>query len=192
MKHIKISPGWDHDLWFTSDTHFDHKNIVSGTSGWEDKSLCRKHDTLEDHNVEIINRINHCVKHDDLLIHLGDWSFRGVENVKKFRDQLFCRNIHLVLGNHDQHIESNKDNVQDLFLSVSDKLHIKYKNLDIICNHFPEESWWKKEKGSIHLFGHQHSSRIGPGKKMDIGIDKEGVLTYPYNILEIVRKLKDF
>lgn len=96
------------NVYFTSDTHFGHKNIVRGTTEWENaRDKVRDFDTLEEHNQVLVDNINGMVKENDTLYHLGDWSFGGIENIWEFRRQLNCRNIHLILGNHDHHIERN-------------------------------------------------------------------------------------
>lgn len=64
--------------------------------------------TLEEMNELIIKNINDVVKEDDILYHLGDWSFGGIENIWEFRKQIKCKNIYLVPGNHDHHIKKNK------------------------------------------------------------------------------------
>ena len=35
------------------------------------------------------------------------WSFNGFDKIIEFRNRLNCKNIHLILGNHDTHIEKN-------------------------------------------------------------------------------------
>lgn len=103
------------NIWLTSDTHFHHKNIVRGTTTWGsdptkgDASVnhTRDFDTLEEHDEALIKNINAVVMPDDVLYHLGDWSFGGQEQVWNFRKRIYCKNIHLILGNHDHHIEKN-------------------------------------------------------------------------------------
>jgi calcineurin-like phosphoesterase family protein len=170
--------------------HFHHKNIVKGTSEWKDKSICREFETLEHHDEYLIHIINQKIKWDHTLLFLGDWSFGGFEYIKRFRDRINCREIHFVLGNHDHHIESNREDIQSIFNSVQDKLHIEIKDKNFILDHMPLETWHNIFKGWFHLFGHQHSNRIGPGRKMDVGIDKEGTLISPYSIDEIVSILE--
>lgn len=94
-------------LWFTSDTHFGHKNIVSKESCWTDKSGCRDFPTKEAMSQNIVESINKYVKEDDILIHLGDWSFGGIENIWKYRKQIICKTIYLCIGNHDNNIRKN-------------------------------------------------------------------------------------
>ena len=106
-------------IWFTSDTHYKHSNICRGTSNWPADSKTRDFDTLDKMNDMIVNNINHLVGEDDILFHLGDWSFGGFENIQEFRNRLICKNIHLILGNHDHHIERDKGGVKSLFASVN-------------------------------------------------------------------------
>jgi len=98
------------NTWFTSDTHAFHKNICRGTTEWGETGEFRLRDfnTPEEMTEEMSIRFNSVVKADDTLYHLGDWSFGGIQNIWNFRKMLNCRNIHLIFGNHDHHIEANK------------------------------------------------------------------------------------
>jgi calcineurin-like phosphoesterase family protein len=110
---IKIDK--DRKVFVTSDTHYGHKNICRGVTAWRlpDGSIpidqTRDFDTIEQMNESIISGINSVVGEDDVLIHLGDWSFGGFENIQKFRDRIVCKEIHLILGNHDHHIQNNRE-----------------------------------------------------------------------------------
>lgn len=113
----------DKRVFITSDTHYGHKNLCRGVSAWDanrSQDSVRDFDTLDEMNDQIVHKINAVVGEDDYLIHLGDWSFGGFENIKKFRDRIVCKNILLVLGNHDHHIENNREGTQDNFLKVFD------------------------------------------------------------------------
>jgi calcineurin-like phosphoesterase family protein len=175
---IKIDT--DRKVWITSDTHYGHKNICRGVTSWRlpDGSIpinkTRDFDTIEKMNEAIVDGINSVVGQDDVLIHLGDFSFGGFENIQKFRDRIICKEIHLILGNHDTHIENNKGDVQELFTSVNHYTRLLYKNKTFVLFHFPISSWDSLNKGHIHLHGHVHlptNLRFGKGKKMDVGMD---------------------
>ena len=175
---IKIDK--DRKVWITSDTHYGHKNICRGVTSWilPNGSIpinkTRDFDTIEEMNEAIVDGINSVVGQDDVLIHLGDFSFGGFENIQKFRDRIICKEIHLILGNHDTHIENNKGDVQELFTSVNHYTRLLYKNKTFVLFHFPISSWDSLNKGHIHLHGHVHlptNLRFGKGKKMDIGMD---------------------
>ena len=184
-------------LWFTSDTHYNHANICSSTTKWKDPVTIREFKTLEHMNSHLAGNINEIVGQDDILFHLGDWSFGGFESIEQFRNQIVCQNIHIITGNHDHHIENNREGVQSLFSSVN-----KYLNLVVKYNigtplmgeerfalmHFPIASWDNMARGAIHLHGHVHfdpSKRIGKGKMMDVGCD--GNMLYPIQMQEILR-----
>jgi calcineurin-like phosphoesterase family protein len=179
------------NVWVTSDTHYNHTNICRGTTSWRkpDGSIpikeTRDFSNLDLMNDTIVNNINQYVKEDDILIHLGDWSFGGFESIRKFRDRVVCKNIHLILGNHDHHIENNKDNVQELFLSVSHYNTLKIGKREIQLMHYPIDSWNNLRKGAMHIHGHCHlpnNRRLGKGRRIDAGID--GHLEFrPYNLM---------
>ena len=173
-------------LWFTSDTHYNHSNICRATTQWKDAdNVTRDFSSLERMNEEILFWINQKVAQDDILIHLGDWSFGGFDSIKQFRDRIICKNVHLVLGNHDHHIQRNKDNVQSLFSSVHEYLYLEVRRPGVtkkdamdryafVCMHYPIASWNNMNNGVIHLHGHVHlppQQRLARGKAMDVGID---------------------
>jgi calcineurin-like phosphoesterase family protein len=190
---IKIDK--DRKVWITSDTHHSHSNICRGVTSWRlpDGSIpieqTRDFDTIEQMNDAIVDGINSVVGQNDVLIHLGDFSFGGFENIQKFRDRILCKEIHLILGNHDTHIENNKGDVQELFTSVNHYTRLLYKNKTFVLCHFPISSWDSLKKGHIHLHGHCHLStnlRFGKGKKMDVGFDGHPTFGV-YDMNEIIR-----
>jgi len=184
---IKLNTG--QKLWFTSDTHYDHKNICAATTNWVGaENLTRKFSSLERMNDELVFWINERVGQDDILFHLGDWSFNGFENIRKFRERIYCKNVHLILGNHDHHIERNKDNIQSIFSSVNHYLQLEVKReltsaqamlgapsyIKFVLMHYPIASWNGMNDGVIHLHGHVHlpnNLRVAVGKAMDVGVD---------------------
>lgn len=170
----------DIKVWITSDTHYSHTNICRGITNWRTRdggipiSQTRDFPNLEKMNSTIVNNINEVVGQDDVLIHLGDWSFGGFENIQEFRERIICKNVHLILGNHDHHIERNRQNCQDLFSSVQNFTRIVYFGETIEICHYPISSWNGLRKGRIHLHGHSHlphNANITKGRRMDVGVD---------------------
>lgn len=114
MIYKKIKLEGKQKIWFTSDTHYGHKNICKGVTEWDLKDhggdmSVRDFKTLEQMNSTLVDSINKYVAEDDYLIHLGDWSFGGIENIWKFRERIVCKNIIEILGNHDHHIANNRE-----------------------------------------------------------------------------------
>jgi calcineurin-like phosphoesterase family protein len=182
------------NLFFTSDTHYNHKNICRGVTSWRTVdgeipvNQTRSFNTLEQMNDNIVSGLNHLVGEDDILIHLGDFSFGGFENIEIFRNRIKCKNIHLILGNHDHHIEKNKGGVRDFFKSVNQTLTLEVemykeskKDSKIVhtfeLSHYPISSWKNMNDGVIHLHGHVHlgpkvrMSNTNKGRYMDVGMD---------------------
>jgi len=181
-------------VFVTSDTHFGHKNICRGVTNWRTQDgeipidSTRDFQTIEQMNERLIDGINHHVGQDDTLIMLGDVSFGGFDNIGIFLERLICHNIHLILGNHDQHIDNNRDYVQKRFLSVQHYLEVRINDRDFVLCHYPLQSWHGMSKGVIHLHGHVHlpeHRKFGNGKKMDVGVDGNGM--DPYSIDEIIK-----
>lgn len=183
------------NVWITSDTHFSHKNICRGVTEWRNEKgeipleRVRDFDTIEKMNDTIVNNINNVVGQDDLLIHLGDFSFGGFENIQKFWDRLICKNINIIPGNHDHHITNDKDGIRGLFLNVDhyDTIPIS-KGCSLILFHYPILSWDGLGKGNIHLHGHSHlpnDKKFGVGRRMDIGIDGHPDFR-PYHLMDEV------
>ena len=184
-------------IWFTSDTHYGHKNICRGSSSWKDKSGCRDFDTLEDMNKELAFQIWDNLKDGDVLYHLGDWSFGGKDNIWIFRDLIEADiEIHLILGNHDPHIRDNNTYtrpydknqrpalLKNLFASVQNYKELTLSSAEgdrynfVLC-HYPMRVWNNCSKGTIMLHGHCHGN-LGayvdvdgtkPYKSMDVGVD---------------------
>lgn len=82
-------------IWFTSDTHFGHANVLD---------FCeRPWDTIEAMNDALVDAINERVAPTDTLYHLGDFSFKmTVDAARELRGRIRCRDIHWVPGNHDK------------------------------------------------------------------------------------------
>jgi calcineurin-like phosphoesterase family protein len=198
---VKIDIG--QQIYFTSDTHYAHKNICRSVSNWRDANgdvpihNTRDFKSLDHMNDYIVNSINSMVGEDDILFHLGDFSFGGFENIEEFRNRIYCKNIHLILGNHDHHIERNKGDIQRLFSSVNEYLRLSvsinpgtpmYKgDFDFVLMHYPIASWHNMNDGVIHLHGHVHlppDKKLSQGKAMDVGVDGNGM--QPYSINEII------
>lgn len=166
------------NVFFTADPHYGHKNICRGVSSWNDLNGTRNFNTVEEMNKTIVSEINNTVGTNDVFIILGDFAFGGYQNILEFREQINCKEIYYVLGNHDKHIRNNKqlDNdfnslrAKDLF-RVFEYLEIMVEKTHFILFHYPILKWHKKQKGSKHLFGHVHGNETGMTNSFDVGID---------------------
>jgi calcineurin-like phosphoesterase family protein len=183
-------------VWITSDTHYHHKNICRGVTNWRTQdgkipvNSTRDFRDLDEMDATIINNINSKVGQDDTLIHLGDVAFGGFDKLEQFLDRLICKNIYLVLGNHDHHIKNDRSFIKDRFMSVQNYLEVNIDDENFVLCHYPLQSWHGLNKGVIHLHGHVHLSaqnKWGNGKRLDVGMDGNNM--QPYKITEIVHMM---
>jgi len=179
-------------IWITSDTHASHINITRGTTQWgvNGEFKLRDFDTPDEMTQMMADNFNSVIPDDGILFHLGDWSFAGEQNIERFRKMLDVKEIHLITGNHDHHIERGK--WEQLFASRQKYLELEIGKINLILFHFPIASWNNIRKGSFHLHGHQHFQedlRFGNGKMMDVGVDGNNL--FPYKLTDVLSLLAD-
>ena len=137
-------------IWFTSDTHFGHNNII--------KFCKRPWKTTEEMDEALIERWNSVVKPDDIVFHLGDFAFATNSRWKELINRL-NGHIHLILGNHDV-VRWPGDKTMELFDSVSTQLLLKIDNKFVYLNHYPFLCYagtYRPEKETVWaLSGHTH------------------------------------
>jgi len=175
-------------LWFTSDTHYAHTNIVRGETRWPIVEQARDFPSAQSMNCTIIDNLNSQVSEHDVLFHLGDFAFKSEEKAIELLDSLACKNVHLLLGNHDHRIESS-ETLRKMFVTVDEylELHVQFPNgstKDYVLMHYPLMSWKGKAVGTFHLHGHTHlprEKRIGLGRMMDVGMDGSGMFAIEAN-----------
>jgi calcineurin-like phosphoesterase family protein len=78
-----------------SDTHFGHENILTFEPI---RNTTMRIDGYENHDQWLIDNWNSSVKPDDVVLHLGDFAFKMIQDVQHL---LNGRKI-LILGNHDR------------------------------------------------------------------------------------------
>ena len=77
---------------FTSDTHFNHANII--------RFCNRPFKDVEQMNEVMIANWNNVIGKDDTVFHLGDFCLGGAAEWTKILDRLNGK-IYLIMGNHD-------------------------------------------------------------------------------------------
>lgn len=95
----KLINSIDENTWIISDTHFNHSNICNFEPNRLKKMLEDDfEDTDDGHNKWLIKNWNSVVKEDDLVLMLGDFAWKGIQDIIP---ELNGRII-LILGNHDR------------------------------------------------------------------------------------------
>lgn len=189
---MKLSIDLLDKIYVTSDTHAFHVNITRGTSNWGDAGefKFRDFDHWEEMTEQMVQNFNSAIPEDGILFHLGDWSFNGRDKIEIFRNRLKVKTIHIITGNHDEHIE--KGDYDHLFTTRQKYLELFIGSQQFNLFHFNISSWNNINRGAFHLHGHQHwrgAQRFSPGKCMDVGVDGNNLS--PYKLTDVIELLKD-
>src|SRR5438270_8517599 len=105
-------------IFFTSDTHFQHKNI---------KRFCpntRLGKDINEHDDILIRNWNAVVRPEDRIYHLGDLCFGNNVVTEKILSRLMGQ-IHFIYGNHDNVIKGSAK-LRERFTWIGD-----YKEIDL-------------------------------------------------------------
>lgn len=148
---------------FTSDTHFGHKNIIKYSN--------RPFKDVDHMNEELIKSWNNVVDEDDEVYHIGDVSLMSPEKTSEVLYRLNGK-IYLIRGNHEKSVMKKQYN-RDRFEWILPKAEITIEGQFIILDHYSGRVWNKSHRGSWMLYGHSHNSlEYDPwGKSMDVGVD---------------------
>jgi calcineurin-like phosphoesterase family protein len=176
-------------IWFTSDTHFNHSNII--------KYCKRPFEDVEEMNQILIDNWNMVVAEDDLIICCGDFSLGNSNNAIQILNRLNGYKI-LIKGNHEKSVLGSKGAKEYFDGGIYDLLEITIIDeevsdgfQDIILCHYPMIVWDKSHRGSWQLFGHVHGmldgdKRLSPNQ-MDVGVDSNGFRPISYQeVKEII------
>lgn len=171
------------DIWFTSDQHFWHRNVIE---------YCKRpFSSVEEMNEMMIQWYNELVKPDDLVFMLGDFSLahRAVTTI--------CPRLmghkYLIAGNHDHchpiHAKGKEEKLQrmrklyyeagfehitlrhlvEIGTEVVVMEHMPYRNADSTDQR--HQSWRPEDRGDWLLHGHVHEKWKQNGKMINVGVD---------------------
>lgn len=158
-------------VFFTSDTHFNHTNIIR---------FCNRPFKYVSHmNETIIANWNRVVAPEDIVFHLGDFCLGGSAEWVNVLDRLNGK-IYLITGNHD--IKNLRQNYSKYFEQIAMQMYIEVDKQKIYLNHCPFLCYGGSYDDTWQLFGHVHTSRYNTGKdaprlnmlfptQYDVGVD---------------------
>jgi calcineurin-like phosphoesterase family protein len=169
-------------MWFTSDHHFGHGNIVE---------YQKRPFTAEEQDSELVRRWNDTVANGDTVYHLGDFSLAdNAEYVADLFAQLKGR-IHLIANyfHHDRRWLAKVSpkrafgqcairTGQGTPLVLEPPICVLATALaPIVLCHYPIRTWDRKHYGSWHLYGHVHkepdylTDDSPPTFSLNVGVD---------------------
>jgi calcineurin-like phosphoesterase family protein len=153
-------------IFFTSDNHFGHKNII--------KYCKRPFNSVKEMNEALIQKWNEVVSPEDTVYHLGDFAFGEIDDILPRLNG----KIILIRGNHDRksttkHFETYK------------AMDFHYGNYIFRLNHRPiftsdiEDPYNDNEKYpninlddyDFILCGHCHNQWVTLQKNINVGVD---------------------
>lgn len=171
--------------WFSSDFHFNHKNICGPTlTDWD--GGYRNFSSLEEMNNTIIDNLNKYIYPSDTLYFLGDFAFGDKSKIPSLRERINCKDIRFIRGNHDHPI--NK--VPHLFTWVRDYHEYFVGKTLITMMHYPLGSWNGIGKGAINLHGHSHGHYVNTiGRQLDVGVDNLNFL--PISLDDLIKYMEE-
>lgn len=180
-------------LFFTSDTHFFHDNIL--------KFCHRPFNSIQDQTEELIKRWNEIVPEDGIVFHLGDLAWTGdIDRILNLVKSL-NGSINLILGNHDYKNKLDRDIIKNIFKSyggdVMDIANILVRddnNTQIVACHYPMLFW---QPNIIMIHGHIHSGPDSTASekaafhpmRYDVGVDNNNY--YPISYTKLINIITD-
>ena len=156
-------------LFFTSDTHFGHRNII--------KYCERPFSCIEEMDDALIANWNRVVGKDDIIFHLGDFAMGGSAEWSRLLHKLNGR-IYLILGNHEL---------------------INVKGQRIYLNHYPFLCYGGAYRNTWQLYGHVHTGPANRGldaprlkmmlpTQYDVGVDNNNYI--PVSFEQVKRSIR--
>lgn len=172
-------------LFFSSDHHFSHHNII--------RYCGRPFASLEEMDEAIIARHNAVVGPRDIVYFLGDFCFRTSDPsrfVKRLNGQL-----HLLRGNHDRlqdagWLEAGFKGVYGDHKNPA-VVQVRVDGVRLVLCHYAMLTWPGKRDvgGSIHLFGHSHGTLAhSHDRAFDVGVDKHDFT--PWSLEQVLEEVK--
>jgi calcineurin-like phosphoesterase family protein len=143
------------NVWFSSDHHFFHKNILVY------QPVSRPFATLEEMHEIMIERWNNLIKRFDKVYHLGDFAF-GRANIS-----IAARlngNKRLILGNHDAY---PMEEYAKYFKSIHGALHWN----DCVLTHIPVHTSELEHRSKYNIHGHKHLCSIDDPRYINVNCD---------------------
>lgn len=171
-------------VFFTSDSHFFHdRDFIYAKRGYSNRY---------EHNEGLINKINECVRENDVICHLGDYCLNVT--MAEFEDTLRkinCNRIYYIFGNHNSCIrkfyeqavaaEFQRNDIEVFPYTIGKLTYLGYyKELIvngqmIVLSHYPFQIWNQQQNNAWCLSGHSHYTNphtqvsCKEGKILDLG-----------------------
>ena len=168
------------NIWFTSDQHFYHANIIRYSK--------RPFSSVEEMNERLVELHNVLVREGDVVYHLGDLGFCKASKLKPVLDRLNGRKF-LTRGNHDLPLPElwNLSSFENIWTCRLGRLPSSKYILGtpaMLCHYPYKENATSHDKkyltvmppdeGRWLIHGHIHERRRESGRMINVGVDVWG------------------
>lgn len=161
-------------IYFTSDNHYNHFNIIRYTN--------RPFKSIEEMNNVMIKNWNSIVTNKDIVYYLGDFGLSSKKVLKDIFDQLNKKKVILIKGNHDKCDTSMREIG---FSEVHKYMDISFYGKKFFLSHVPFSSYYF----DAMICGHVHNTFRINGNIFNVGVDVNNF--YPISIEHIIDNLSD-
>lgn len=175
-------------IYFTSDLHFRHANILQ----FEPES--REFNSIEEHDEYLIETWNEFVNPEDTIYHLGDFCLAGVSRWIEILERLNGK-IHMVKGNHDRDKIAKRVLREGLIEEYYPIGHyMKAGGYILHLTHYPLDIGIRPKMLSISGHIHSHKNKminqlnVGVDSPIDYGLTKFG---QPVHIDQLIAKMDE-
>ena len=150
--HIDLQEG--QKIWFTSDLHLGHRNVI--------RFCNRPFADEKEMGKSLIENWNNIVGDNDIVFVLGDtfW-FNDSHGIKRVLSQLKGKDIYILPGNHDDFDHYYR--VDDMRIHLCADIVVVWiteenqPKREVWLSHYPMMTWPHRENGAYQFFGHIHS-----------------------------------
>lgn len=163
-------------LWVTSDTHFNHHNILNFQGGRGDDFS-----SIEEMNETLIERWNSVVKAGDKVYHLGDVFMSDRDWFKKNWPRLNGQK-RLLVGNHDdvKFLSSG-----GFFKKV--QLWRMFPEYEVVLTHVPIKLEESHRKYNKNIHGHVHRNSLEDPRYTNVCVENTNYT--PVDLWELMEGL---
>lgn len=163
-------------IYFTSDLHFGHTNILKHSSNRPYSDTV----DIQAHDEWLLDLWRSTVDKRDTIYILGDLTFLKSEDARHLLEKLPGHKF-LIEGNHDGSIRAYKHYFREVYQIKEMRFRptvapFLKEDLGVVMCHYPMVTWNQKPRGSIMLHGHSHGklddyNALSPDLRFDVGID---------------------
>ena len=156
------------NIWFISDTHFHHDNILKFTMENGEK-VRPEFSSVQEMDEFMIEKWNANIKPNDYVYHLADISMNENKFLKETLPILNGK-IRFIIGNHDKDIRGY------LKYTKIEKLLCIRRFDNFVCSHIPLHKFslfnHRTQDFMINVHGHIHRHDVGEDNYINISVEK--------------------